>query len=238
MPTPAEATVVLREKLLARCWPTSIDVDHRSGGCFANNGQWAADRRDAGELLGVLSASERTYRHPDFQFDKQGQIRPKVKALLSALALREEFHNTKDQDKSGWRRTFWLYGATFTLAGSDGNVCAFVGQPLVRVESNLERLVVKSLAMDAACLAIATQPVTMCWTWRGVKRRYTPDVLVIFKELPGAWHRFGMERISLVEVKPTSSGIDDDLWSERVLRLRETLNVPLVRLPAGDGVRL
>jgi hypothetical protein len=119
-----------------------------------------------------------------------------------------------------------------------GYVCAFVGQPLVRVESNLERLVVKSLAMDKACLAIATQPVTMYWTWRGVARRYTPDVLVIFKELPGAWRRFGMERISLVEVKPTSSGIDDDLWSERVLRLRETLNVPLVRLPADGEVQL
>jgi hypothetical protein len=118
--TPSEATVVLREELLARCWPTSVDVDRRSGGRFASNGQWAADRRAAGELLGVLSASEHTYRYPDFQFDKQGHIRSKVKALLTALALREEFHNTKDQDKTGWRRTFWLYGATFALAGSDG----------------------------------------------------------------------------------------------------------------------
>lgn len=119
-----------------------------------------------------------------------------------------------------------------------GYVCAFVGQPLVRVESNLERKVVRSLTTDAACLAIATQPVTMYWTWRGIARRYTPDVLVIFKELPGAWRRFGMERISLVEVKPTRSRIDDDLWSERALRLRETLNVPLVRLPAGEEVWL
>lgn len=119
-----------------------------------------------------------------------------------------------------------------------GYVCAFVGQPLVRVESNLERHVVKAFAADTDCLAIATQPVTMYWTWRGIERRYTPDVLVIFKELPAAWSRFGMERISLVEVKPTSSDVDDDLWFERTQRLREALNVPLVRLPMNEEVRV
>jgi hypothetical protein len=119
-----------------------------------------------------------------------------------------------------------------------GYVCAFVGQPLLRVESNLERQVVKTLVTNASCLAIATQPVTMYWTWRGIERRYTPDVLVIFKELPGTWRRFGMERISLIEVKPMSSDMDDDLWYERALQLREALNVPLVRLPAIKEIEL
>ena len=113
-----------------------------------------------------------------------------------------------------------------------GYVSAFLGQPVVRVESVLERRVVKTLAAEPMCVAIATQPVTMQWVWNGMNRRYTPDVLVIFKHLPSAWQHLGMERISLVEVKPTRFSIDDDLWTERVRIVKQSMGIPLVRLPA------
>lgn len=116
--TPAEAAAALRDELLARHWPTSVEVGRANGSRSANKAQWAKDKRDAGELLGVWSAAERSYRHPPFQFNAEGVLRPKVKDLLTALAAIPDFASTNDD--GGWRKAFWLHGATLALAGPDG----------------------------------------------------------------------------------------------------------------------
>lgn len=116
--TPAQASAALRDQLLGLGWPTSADVGASHGSKAGNRGQWAKDRRDRGELFGVWSPNERTFRHPTFQFDETGAIRPLVKELIAAMAANPEF--APDVDKGGWRRAFWLYGPTLTLAGANG----------------------------------------------------------------------------------------------------------------------
>jgi len=116
-PEPA-AAVALRDELLARGWPTSAEVGFANGGGFDNPAQWATIKRGAGELLGVWSPSENTWRHPDFQFLPDGHLNPRVKELLNALALHPDFK--VDKDRGGWHRTLWLLGATRGLASPDG----------------------------------------------------------------------------------------------------------------------
>ena len=113
-----EAANALRDELLARDWPTSLDVGQANGHLDSDAGQWAKDKRDAGELLGVWSASERTYRHPEFQFDAAGHLNPRVKDLLAALANVPELR--PGSDEGGWHRAFWLHGTALSLAGADG----------------------------------------------------------------------------------------------------------------------
>lgn len=129
--TPALASAALRDELLGLGWPTSAEVGERHGSKAGNKGQWAKDRRDRGELFGVWSANERTFRHPDFQFDETGAIRPLVKDLIAALSVNPQF--TPEADKGGWRRAFWLHGATLALAGANGAARApadvFVTEP-------------------------------------------------------------------------------------------------------------
>lgn len=112
------AATSLRDELLARGWPTSIDVGSVNSSRALNLGEWAKDKRDAGELLGVWSESEHTYRHPIFQFDANGHLDPQVKDLLSAMATVAEFAPTNDV--GGWHRAFWLHGTSLGLAGVDG----------------------------------------------------------------------------------------------------------------------
>jgi hypothetical protein len=102
--SPAEAR---RKTLLALDWPTSAEAAQRFGATAKNTAQWAKDRRDAGQLLGVWDSGKRTYRHPDFQFDETGALRPEVQALLTALAANPAW--TAQADANGWRRAYWLY---------------------------------------------------------------------------------------------------------------------------------
>ncbi|AGG89149.1 hypothetical protein R2APBS1_2026 [Rhodanobacter denitrificans] len=116
-PDPAAAAAARRDELLNLGWPTSEQVSRANHSTADNRSQWAAVRRAAGELLGVWSVRDRTYRHPTFQF-KDGMIRPQVKELLAALAAIPGFNAT--DDAKGWRRAFWLYGARGALADKDG----------------------------------------------------------------------------------------------------------------------
>lgn len=116
--TPAQAAEALRQALLAKGWPTSVEVGRANGSQSVNKAQWAKDKRDAGELLGVWSASERAYRHPSFQFTTDGLLLPRVKDLLDALASNPDF--APANDPGGWRKAFWLHGATLALPGPDG----------------------------------------------------------------------------------------------------------------------
>jgi len=114
---PGTAAAQLRDEMLQRGWPTSAQVGLAHGSKAGNAAQWAADKRAAGELLGVWSANERTYRHPEFQF-VHGQLHPKVRELLAALALQPSL--SAKHDPGGWRRAFWLHGTTPDLADPFG----------------------------------------------------------------------------------------------------------------------
>lgn len=135
--TPAQASAALRDELLGLGWPTSAEVGESHGSKAGNKGQWAKDRRDRGELFGVWSASERTFRHPAFQFDETGAIRPYVKDLISALSTHPDF--TPAADKGGWRRAFWLHGPTLALADANGAARApadvFAAEPAAVIEA-------------------------------------------------------------------------------------------------------
>jgi hypothetical protein len=98
-----QAAIEFRNELLAKNWPDGKRIAEMAGtGSVSNPHQYAARLRLNGELLGVWVATERTYRHPDFQFDAHGALRPEVVDLLSVLPSNKE-------DRGGWRRAFWLY---------------------------------------------------------------------------------------------------------------------------------
>lgn len=106
-----EAAIEFRNELLAKNWPDGKRVAKMAGSRSGSNPhQYAARLRSGGGLLGVWVATERTYRHPDFQFDSHGGVRPEVSDLLKVLPSDEE-------DRGGWRRAFWLYSPHAKLDG-------------------------------------------------------------------------------------------------------------------------
>lgn len=111
-PAPVPPEQGRRASLLALGWPTSTEVGKRAGKKAA--AQWAKDRRDAGQLLGVWDATVNTFRYPDFQFDPAGQPLPQVAELLAALA--EHPDRTAEADPDGWRRAYWLYQPVRSLS--------------------------------------------------------------------------------------------------------------------------
>jgi hypothetical protein len=108
---PHQAAIDFRNELLAKGWPDGKRVAEMAGTSVGKNpSQYAARLRSNGSLLGVWDAPERTFRHPDFQFDKHGQLRPEVGELLKLLP-------GADADRGGWRRAFWLYSPHARLDG-------------------------------------------------------------------------------------------------------------------------
>ncbi|CAB3693597.1 hypothetical protein LMG24238_03244 [Paraburkholderia sediminicola] len=106
-----QAAIDFRNKLLAKNWPDGKRVAEIAGsGSASNPHQYATRLRSNGALLGVWVAAERTYRHPDFQFDAHGTIRPDVASLLKVLP-------SNGEDPNGWRRAFWLYSPHAMLDG-------------------------------------------------------------------------------------------------------------------------
>ncbi|WP_225032061.1 hypothetical protein [Paraburkholderia sp. XV] len=106
-----QEAIAFRNELLSMNWPDGKRVAEMAGtGSRSNPHQYAARQRSNGALLGVWVAAERTYRHPDFQFDAHGAIRPAVADLLKVLPADEE-------DRNGWRRAFWLYSPHALLSG-------------------------------------------------------------------------------------------------------------------------
>jgi hypothetical protein len=107
-------SLALRDELLAQGWPTSAQVAKSMGSRAGNAAQIAAKKRAAGKLFGVWSLRDNTYLHPDFQFDESHQLRPDIPALLQVLAHVPGM--SSKEDAGGWRRAFWLYGATPQLS--------------------------------------------------------------------------------------------------------------------------
>jgi hypothetical protein len=99
-----------RDELLRNRWPDDSRVAGSIGSPpSADATALLADARAAGLLLGVWSEAECGFVYPDFQFDRFGKLRPEVSALLMILP--------DDDDRGGWRRTFWLYSPHALLDG-------------------------------------------------------------------------------------------------------------------------
>lgn len=100
----AKAAVDFRDRLLRRNWPGENGigqfVDVPAGG---NVGELAARARETGKLLVVWCEPRRGFVYPTFQFDRMGKLLPDVTDLLAILP--------SDDDRGGWRRTFWLYSS-------------------------------------------------------------------------------------------------------------------------------
>ena len=113
-----------------------------------------------------------------------------------------------------------------------GYVSLYPRQPVLRFESNEERRALKTLASMPESIAIATQPLTVRFSFNGKPRRYTPDALVVLTSVPTWLARAGFDRFTLVEVKPLDVPEDQaNLWRARRKALRDTVGMPLVRFP-------
>lgn len=107
---PHQEAIAFRDELLSRGWPDAPQVTARCGIATQDNDiDYATNARASGTLLGVWVAVEGVYRYPDFQFDSQGTVRPAVSDLLKALPGDAD-------DRTGWRRAFWLYSPHAQLA--------------------------------------------------------------------------------------------------------------------------
>jgi len=117
-----------------------------------------------------------------------------------------------------------------------GRIIPRPGQPAVMVESAQERLVVQALAKRCQCTALISQPVTVWYLYGGRLRRYTPDLMVAFSEIPLDLENLGAQERTLIEVKPHGrhrvSAETLSLWRE-VLEM--AVAMPLILLSAESA---
>ena len=75
------------------------------------------------------------------------------------------------------------------------------GHGMVRFESALERDCIAFLASHDGFRRIESQPISIRFAYGGQERRYTPDFLAIFDQLPDAIAHLGFGLETYVEVK-------------------------------------
>jgi hypothetical protein len=102
-PEPATtAEIKFRDELLGKGWPDDRRVAELAGKATGPGATtYAVQAQVSGALLGVWSAPGHCFIYPDFQFTRSGAIREEVSELLAILP--------SEDDRGGWRRTFWLY---------------------------------------------------------------------------------------------------------------------------------
>ncbi|OAJ52498.1 hypothetical protein A6V36_13910 [Paraburkholderia ginsengiterrae] len=99
---PTTAAIEFRDELLEKGWPDDRRIAELAGEAPCPGvATYAVQARARGSLLGVWSAPTHCFLYPDFQFDSSGDIRKDVAELLAVLP--------GEDDRGGWRRTFWLY---------------------------------------------------------------------------------------------------------------------------------
>jgi len=110
--TPEQRAIRRRDDLLKiarhEAWPQSdaLCQQLRVTSPVASREQSARDRAD-GHLLGIWSAEEHTFYHPNFQFCAEGHVHSQLPELLTALSAIPTF--APNQDPGGWGRLGWLY---------------------------------------------------------------------------------------------------------------------------------
>jgi hypothetical protein len=98
----AASAIKFRDELLEKGWPDNHRVAGLAGKASGPEATTYAIRAQASDdLLGVWSAPRHCFLYPDFQFDRSGAIRRDVAGLLAVMP--------REDDRGGWRRTFWLY---------------------------------------------------------------------------------------------------------------------------------
>ncbi|MFL9996640.1 hypothetical protein PQR34_36460 [Paraburkholderia sediminicola] len=96
------SAIEFRDELLEKGWPDDIRVAELADEAPGPEAKTFAIRAQAsGDLLGVWCAPRHCFLYPDFQFHRSGAIRKDVAGLLAVLL--------SEDDRGGWRRTFWLY---------------------------------------------------------------------------------------------------------------------------------
>lgn len=104
------SAIEFRDELLKKGGPDAHQVAELGGKAPASEATTYAIRAQArGDLLGVWSAPRHCFLYPDFQFNCSGAIRKDVAVLLAVLP--------SEDDRAGWRRTFWLYSPLALLDG-------------------------------------------------------------------------------------------------------------------------
>jgi hypothetical protein len=102
----------------------------------------------------------------------------------------------------------------------------------VEVESALESQVVRYLSRQPLLVAIHAQPFTLHYQEQGRRRRYTPDLLVVFARVPRHLKRKGFDRWTAIEVKPASR-VDATVVS-RLATITQHLGLATVCLTERD----
>jgi len=95
------SAIEFRNELLEKGWPDDQGVAELAKARGPEATTYAIRAQASGYLLGVWSAPRHCFFYPDFQFDRSGAIRKDVAGLLAVLP--------SEDDRGGWRRTFWLY---------------------------------------------------------------------------------------------------------------------------------
>lgn len=117
-----------------------------------------------------------------------------------------------------------------------GRTIPWSGHTAIMVESMEERFVVQALAKRRHCTALTSQPVTVWYSYKGQPRRYTPDLMATFAEIPLDLERLGAQTCTLVEVKPHGRPrISADTWALWREVIRMALSIPLILLSAESA---
>jgi hypothetical protein len=131
----------------------------------------------------------------------------------------------------GYRRIPLSHGRHHT-----GHTIPWPGAAALPVESVEERLVLKALAARAECIALSAQPFTIWYTWAGRFRRYTPDFLAVFGDVPSDLQRRGAAQSTVIEVRPKHRiRMTVDAWEARQQAVWTAVRMPLVLLSADTA---
>lgn len=122
-----------------------------------------------------------------------------------------------------------------------GRVSPGTGCPSVAFESLNEKGAIEGLLAVPGVLLVLSQPFTVHYRWKGRRRRYTPDLLVVAQPVPASLRRRGFGPLTVVEVKPLADADDSDLVDLRLhvaqlaTGMPALLAFPTAASPAGGG---
>jgi hypothetical protein len=110
------------------------------------------------------------------QCDFIATLRHRAQAAVKGFQLQRNEHPIDIQHVDWWSRAIPLSHGCH----STGYTRTWPGQALLPVESRLEHAMLEALTSSDACVALATQPVTVHYLTNGIARSYTPDILVAY----------------------------------------------------------
>lgn len=117
-----------------------------------------------------------------------------------------------------------------------GHAIPWPGAHSLPIESQEERLVLKALACRPQCVALISQPFSVWYRWQGRSRRYTPDFLAVFTQVPADLQRRGAAQSTVIEVRPQGRvRMTIDAWEARQQAVWVATRMPLILLSADTA---